>query len=162
MRGVLFFIDQRSIALYRSMKGISASASDEELRDVLGSEGVASSPVIWDLRPVTRVVTAIGCARVPFVPIGQMNLNAKSLPKESGDRIRVLIWTSVFRSFKSGDQQIILFRETDSQFRAAEIAIAFGVSVCLISNVVTKRIISAHDDFDPENSQMPNHDPANS
>jgi hypothetical protein len=62
----------------------------------------------------------------------------------------VSIWTSVFRSFNSGDQQIILFRETDSRFPAAASAIALGVSVCLISNVVTKRIISAHDDFDPE------------
>jgi hypothetical protein len=45
-RTVHFFMDQRSIALYLSMRGISASASDEELRDVLVSEAVASSPVI--------------------------------------------------------------------------------------------------------------------
>jgi hypothetical protein len=69
------------------------------------------------------------------VPIGQINLNAKSLPKESQDRIQVSIWTSVFRSFSTGDQQIILFREADSRFPDAETAIALGISVCLISNV---------------------------
>jgi hypothetical protein len=56
----ILFLDQRSIVLYLSMKGISASAGDEELRNMLGSEGVSSSSVIWDLRTVTRVLTEIG------------------------------------------------------------------------------------------------------
>jgi hypothetical protein len=50
VRQITFPMDQRSIALYLSMKGLSATLIHQELVDTFGPEAAAYSTVTWYLR----------------------------------------------------------------------------------------------------------------
>jgi hypothetical protein len=92
-------------------------------------------------------------AVAPLVPIGEILVNAQSLPEDSQTRMRHSVSSSAFRSLATRHDQIIHLRERDPPFPYAEISVAIGVSIGLISKVVAKRSSPIRDNLESQSSQ---------